>query len=61
MMGTAKEEVTLLEPIKCEGNIEVWLKNLEIMMQETVKDLSRSGCKATQVPNLDFFRQYVLD
>ena len=55
-MGTAKEEVTLLEPIKCEGNIELWLRNLEIMMQETVKDLSRSGCKATQVPNLDFFR-----
>ena len=29
VIGTSKEEVELTSPIKCEGNIETWLKSLE--------------------------------
>jgi hypothetical protein len=35
--GSFKEEVKLNANVKCEGNIESWLKSLEKEMQESVR------------------------
>lgn len=37
-MGPNEETVDLDKFVKCEGNIEAWLLNLEKSMQETMKE-----------------------
>lgn len=43
VMGRFEENVTLAFPVKCEGNIESWLKSLEVMMMSSLRDISRAG------------------
>jgi len=40
-MAEAEEIVELNQPVKCEGNIESWLKRLEMKMQETLHEIVR--------------------
>lgn len=42
--GAFKEEVKLNNNVRCEGNIESWLKVLEKEMQESVRELCRKAC-----------------
>jgi hypothetical protein len=37
MAGT-KETIRLVNPVKCEGEIELWLKKLEKSMQKTIRE-----------------------
>jgi dynein heavy chain, axonemal len=45
VMGRDEETVQLGLPVKCEGNIESWLKALEINMMSSLRDISRAGCQ----------------
>lgn len=45
VMGRDEETVTLGAPVKCEGNIETWLKALELNMMASLRDISRTGCQ----------------
>lgn len=44
--GKDEEKVDLAQPVKCAGNIEGWLKTLEVSMQATLKDITRVACGA---------------
>ena len=37
--GNSEEDITLVEGVLCEGNIEDWLLKLEKEMQRTVKNI----------------------
>lgn len=43
VMGRDEETVPLANPVKCEGNIESWLKALEHMMMASLRDIARSA------------------
>lgn len=45
VMGRDEETVQLQYPVKCEGNIESWLKALEINMMSSLKEISKIGCQ----------------
>lgn len=38
-----EETIALGTPVKCEGNIESWLKTLEKTMQESLLDICRKA------------------
>lgn len=40
-MGGTKETIRLINPVKCEGEIEVWLRKLEKSMQKTIREKCR--------------------
>jgi dynein heavy chain, axonemal len=44
--GRDEETIPLIQAVKCENNIEFWLKNLERTMQVTIKDIVRSASQA---------------
>lgn len=43
-LGTHHEVIPLVQPVKCEGNIEGWLLSLEKQMQSTLQDIARRAC-----------------
>lgn len=45
VLGRDEETIPLVNNVRCEGNIESWLKSLEMNMQESLQDICR---KATQ-------------
>jgi dynein heavy chain len=45
-MGRDEESVNLLNFVKCEGNIEGWLKNLEKQMQTTMWEIIKNASSA---------------
>lgn len=53
--GAFKEEVKLNANVKCEGNIESWLKSLEKEMQESVRELCRKACNEVFSTSLELF------
>jgi dynein heavy chain len=44
--GRDEEGVTLNQIVKCEGNIEAWLRQLEHTMQGTLKDIAKAASAA---------------
>jgi hypothetical protein len=45
-MGRYEETIHLKGfPVKCEGNIEDWLKKLELNMQATLKEISNDAAQ----------------
>jgi len=60
VQGKAKEIVTLTAPIKAEGNIEDWLKNMEAEMQRSIKDIAREGARDCMHMHLgEFIDKYI--
>ena len=58
-MGNYKEEVTLAEGVKAEGNIEDWLNKLEKEMQRSVRAVCSQGSKdCFSMPLRDFIDAY---
>jgi len=56
-VGVDSEVIPLQYVVKCEGNIEGWLKVLEKNMQLTLQDIARRACAAVMNMNLrDFCR-----
>jgi hypothetical protein len=43
--GGFEEPLELAEPVKAEGNIEDWLKKLEMAMQHTIKEIMRNASR----------------
>jgi dynein heavy chain len=57
--GKDEEAVTLNQVVKCEGNIEGWLKQLEVTMQNTLRDIARqASAQCFQLSLRDFARAY---
>jgi len=58
-MGRDDETVNLLNYVKCEGNIEGWLKDLEKKMQNTLWDIIKNASSACfQMQLRDFIKAY---
>ena len=55
MMGKDDETIQLVNYVKCEGNIETWLKVLEHSMQFTMKDIIRQASTACMSMGLKEF------
>ena len=49
------EKVSLINPVKCEGLIESWLKSLEKEMQETMREHCRIASVQVMSQNLELF------
>jgi dynein heavy chain len=59
VMGQDEEEVVLVEPVKAEGNIEDWLKRLELEMQRSMRNVAREGSRdCFQIELTEFVRNY---
>ena len=58
-LGRDEETINLINYVKCEGNIENWLKNLEITMQETVKEIVRAASsECFEMKTRDFVKSH---
>jgi dynein heavy chain len=58
-IGAYEEEITLVEGVKAEGNIEEWLYKLEKEMQRSVRHVSREGAKdCFSMPLREFVKAY---
>jgi dynein heavy chain len=58
-IGKDEELIPLVEPVKCEGNIENWLKRLEEVMQNTMRDILRNGSRDCMQLNFgEFVNRY---
>lgn len=55
--GKDEETIQLSTPVKCEGNIESWLKVLEHQMQYTLKEIIRNASAACLTMGLKEFLQ----
>ena len=54
-VGSDQEEVILSDPVKAEGSIEVWLSNLELEMQKSMRDICKTASSdCMQMPLEDF-------
>ena len=57
-LGGDNEVIELVQPTKCEGNIEVWLNKLETEMVRSMREISRTVEKDVTDNLADFIQQY---
>ena len=58
VFGGSEETVELEEPVKCVGNIENWLCDVESAMQKSVRGVCAAAARDLGDPLLDFVDRY---
>lgn len=63
MISSEKENVKFLRAIDVnegarKGNVEIWLKEIESLMMETLKEITRNSICDTKVERIEWVRRW---
>jgi dynein heavy chain len=63
MISAEKENVKFLKAIDVnegsrKGNVEIWLKEIETLMMDTLRDITRNSILDTKVERIDWVRRW---